>query len=1527
MISPQLKPGVSHSIVQAGTVDAPRVSTSPDLALSLDTCRELHERTQELVRLGRALTTTAIPRAAEADTDYAARLTEEATALRALAAMAPNADKPGTDILSEAKILLQRAEQDALPLTPYENQLCGEQLEKYYQSASVEYLDLHEHTSALLETLRTNRQWLNPAEFGDTLARNLAVGFSEDGKSPPASPTPKGLRELSLSLAAFSQSDTPALPDSRPGMAKAEGGSAFTPLRYDTPVQKIAVALLALPSLAGDISHQTGSNTLQTPRASQPEKTWQSLPMWKVQEEGGHRVRRALNPVAEGLARAAVPSPQAGNDIDPGSSQVAQLKASQQEMTRLAEVIPQLTDVAKRQLDNWFSNNFPNLKDQISPQALSVNTLREEIIPQGERTPGGAATRRTVTDSVPLFTLYQLAMAGEPPPTFVMSNTDIVHDTGNGTHVILPLNNSQKYAIEKLLNDTTSQTSKRHLMDAHKAFWKAPSAFSEGQPLDEWMVNAFRQQLVAETNLRISDGTLSREMHATITNLLLSVPSAAAHADQLEAPGVYSVTDVPVEGGATGVPVLGLMVVTQRNSDADRGRAVLFQHGAALKEFDNQAELAGWLKASGFVQGEARSAPDFLTHWVADVQKSQEAAITAAWGTERKEGQAIDDWVSKIDMAADVGKTLDLTPIMEEREFLRLQKRVEVWLHSNPQVTGPDRQAWWRSMQDLRTVLTEMPSRLPDPVEQATPSAINKWARADLARLIQEKYTPADPDQVFLTIQKVKVDPTKPTGGSAYASGVWTGHDPIPFPDRRSMTEWALSNLTPAERNAPLHTVEGPLSFQEICNVIEEADVGRRFPEWLRTTSQETKAQWTDLKGKQMRAEVYAAHISGDLTKDRSNTGLNLVLAVLDSPEPAGRRKVNGHEVVARQLRFGDSVLNDIVTFGVKNLGSRPSVTLYTPGAPDGKTYRDVDANHVRDLPQAITTVFSATPEMFGWLLSKLPAAEQNAQLASLAPTPENLPLIERIKKVTQAIFTSGANSRAGAITVGSHEVKGHMLKALHETRLATAISNADTLTVSNAERNSAAAQKGRIEGLGLILGMMSMAPAGGLVGRVIGRATLPVMVGGVGVGAIKDEGGSFTQWMGDFVGGLGEVLVEAGEDLIMRGVGGHRGRVRLGEGAFPRMPDPEWSQFRVTGLDPKGLRDLGNNIYQDLQGTQQYVRNGDDFHLSDVSQGQRRVYRGSPGLVRAEERVVEREGGDWKILGRERVLGGGKRLAEVGDDGPSAPKRGDNIQQIPVTRDGAKGFDSKVIDQRSDSLPNYSRADLERPEVIEKIKRDTQERLDRLYGQDKLEIVGYHLSPEKNKEGIRASGFDIDVNTGRGAGVSGVNKNGLGMYLSTRPTLDFITADGTHTIYAVVRPKEVSWIEGSSSGNSFDATSNADLPGDFIKPSGAEIKINRRGMPRVGLMEIGETKLRDVPPIEVPKPPLPTNVDDVTVGTWASNKINDPKYSNSAEKIRSETNQFARDESILALAREMSKEYPSAKVSQLRRWLTDNVK
>jgi len=928
---------------------------------------------------------------------------------------------------------------------------------------------------------------------------------------------------------------------------------------------------------------------------------------------------------------------QAASATDPSALLMHQLKASQQQMIRLNDAVPRFSKVATQHLDYWLKRAFPAL-----PGHFTVN----EILVCRLQTGDGPASQRTVVDTVALDTLFWRSVAGRINAREYfddLADINIVTNKDNATQMPVVLNTLDAKAAIKHLISTSPLVHEQLLTRALDDFWNKPPDFSPNLNINDWLTYELGTQLKAQADLHRLDGTLSLPMHKAVTDHALSGLDAASRARMPDSdrPGVYSLEVTP-KGWWASVSMPAAVALTRHDRVENPGSAVLYSPGNPLRVYEDLAALKASLTEDEDSAVDAVNltpiSEDFLARLVMDLRSVQKTAVAEAMLNGPAEGEDITAWIARVDAAADVGQRLDLAGAMDERALRLYQKKLDDWLRGNPNVTGNDRVAWWRAVQDLQFTTVDAPP-LPDPVTLATPEAIADRTRTLLADFIKDKYAPVDPDSVSLSIRKQIIDPNAPTGESPFGSGVALGKVQAMYEDRRSMTEWAMSNLTPDERNAAHATVEGPLSFAQIVEVIERANVGARLPAAVQVAARERQAEWMLLKARQMRAQAWAANISGDFTQDKDNTGLNLVLSALDSPAPEARRKVNGHEVVVRQIQWGDSVLKELLAFGVKTFASRPSLTLYTPGAPDGKMFRDIDAGSDRELEAALVKTLTASLEMTRWLIAQLPLMEQADQLSSLVPASENLTLNEKIKKVTQPTL-SWIKHRVQddfALKVASPVVKGNLLKTLHETQISHALKTVDALTVTNAERNSAAAQEGRRNGVALLTGAMAMFYAGRL-GGVFGRAILPVMAGGAAVSAIKDEGGSFSQWTSDFISGLGEVLMEAGQDLIMARAARRRGDTRPQLSPLPRMPDPELGPFLLRGFDGKGLIPEGRNLFRDANG-QGYLKLENDYCKTAVQQSQRIIY--SPNN-RTHQRTVTWKNGRWQIEAPQRLLGGG---------------------------------------------------------------------------------------------------------------------------------------------------------------------------------------------------------------------------------------------------------------------------------------------
>lgn len=1214
---------------QASLTTIQHAQAEPPFLQSLKNCRELNQLTYTLAHFAQCLRQTL---QSPKNLQLFASNREKALFENALINSAA-VEKAGSEIIQQVAALLNRPQQGGPSLTPHEEGRSDDLMKQWFARATDAYNTLHQHTEALIQGLGT-RSDSSVAQLADELSANVQAEAAQGACTLLGGEAPGTFRaRLSEVLQGpNTQARDPLKDFVLPERARAQVGR--------TPLQQLAEAFVALSQPV------TAPASPPLPRANLSQLAVLDQPNVKGDDAVLNVSARTPRAISSGAAPVQ-PNPLLA-EIEP--LRVKQFEESQLAMIDLNEHMPKPARTAELALKNWFRSRFSELSERLSPDMLEVRTWRDEVIEPYQQETGGPKTRRVGIKDVPLTVLYHQALAGNKVPGFELRNTEIVHNDGQIKTPVPQLSGDEALAaVQLMLKDTTPSSFAQNVTDDLNEFWEKTSSFSQGLPVKEWAALEFGAQLRAEADLRAHDGTLSPELHKVLTDKLLSVPAGVDRANMFEEgarPGVFALNDSWADDAASKQHILGTLVFTQHDDLNNPGRLALWQPGKALVEFDSLAALKQKLSDQGDILVTAELEPvneNFLDRRVSDIRKLQEAAARGRLAQIPKLG--VGEWLdTRGNTTTDVGLFVDLKPASAERVYLKTQNFINEWLHKNPLTTDSDRLAWLAaqraSLAAVLDTLDKQGSLPPEADSLASPEAIKAWTRKELVRVVAEKYGKTiNPDEIYLSIDQTVVEYHEPDGSSIYSTGYASAGAKKLTQDRRSLTEWAMSNMTSEQMNAKYHHIEGPLNLSEIGGAIATVNVGSRYAEWMGLTAREKQPEWMVLKEKQIRSEALAAQVSGDLGGDREQTELKMILAALDSPSPEGRRKVNGHEVVVRQLQRGDSVFKDVFVVGARQIGARPWVTVYTPGAPDGKTFRNVEILQGMRSKDVLIKALTATPEMTRWLTSLLPLKNQIALTAGLERTDENTTVPERFNKFTgNALGSTASRTRPEFIISEAPEVKENLLKTLHETQLKLGLKNADELTVSNAERDSTAAQEGRLKGLALILGAISMG-AGRKVGSLLSRTVPLLMTGGAAVTAIKDQGGSPAQWTKDFILGLKDVLSEGFEDFIVGRVNSSpKGRARTTLSSMPSMPDPIVGEFKVKRVDEKKLTRLDNGVYRDNEGLQDYIKFGSTYVKSDIQGGKRVIY--SPNN-RTYSRTIEFKDGKWTILPHQGVIGG----------------------------------------------------------------------------------------------------------------------------------------------------------------------------------------------------------------------------------------------------------------------------------------------
>jgi hypothetical protein len=203
---------------------------------------------------------------------------------------------------------------------------------------------------------------------------------------------------------------------------------------------------------------------------------------------------------------------------------------------------------------------------------------------------------------------------------------------------------------------------------------------------------------------------------------------------------------------------------------------------------------------------------------------------------------------------------------------------------------------------------------------------------------------------------------------------------------RLTLAELALKNVGVLDNDILFATKRDglplayPLDRGALRNVIRDFDAATGYATYLRdvlkntSSGQLSRALSVQLLAARMRFRMEEARLAyfratdpRSFADDHDYRGYRWVKAVLDSPAAAQREKVDGHDVVVRQLTYENEAFKDILVIGPREPDSVSSVVYFTPDAPDGIDFREFATR--RDA----LGFFMASDALRGYLLGRLP--------------------------------------------------------------------------------------------------------------------------------------------------------------------------------------------------------------------------------------------------------------------------------------------------------------------------------------------------------------------------------------------------------------------------------------------------------------------------------------------------------------------------------------------------------------------------
>lgn len=530
--------------------------------------------------------------------------------------------------------------------------------------------------------------------------------------------------------------------------------------------------------------------------------------------------------------------------------------------------------------------------------------------------------------------------------------------------------------------EAVSPDGREAFLVAVDAFWNG-STQAHGARKAAW-ADAVSRAMSDLALLGERDGTLAPEVAALARRVLADATHTDAEVRELR------VGDRPYAGALavlprnTAVPRL-LFTLDQGWEAFDDADALTVAMEARLRRLHAAGEdLPGAPAAQLFAVesgplvalGEVTAQP--MQGWLANTMARQTERLREAWAIHAAAAQDTHRdmaLVDAIDAALQPAAIIDLDGLMEAREW-RLAQAVRAARLSD--VPAAVRSDWTTAWDDYAASLAGIDSELMG--EPLTAAAFGEQTLRDALKALNVAIAPGD---ITITVDRT----TDPLAWVESLQSLFEG----PAPVRVGLVDLAWQNMSPF---APMRfsgtdasgNPVAALSDESIRRLITGSDLAGSYARYLsdhlrdaadaparRDQARTLQLAWMRLQANEARLGYFDGPTRRPgLRTDHAQRGYEWIRAVLDSPTASGRRKVEGHDIVVRQLTYRGVALNGILEIGTRSTDSVPTIILYTPGAPDGIAFREFD-----DRAQAAREVLYH-PAFREYLLDRLPIAFAN---------------------------------------------------------------------------------------------------------------------------------------------------------------------------------------------------------------------------------------------------------------------------------------------------------------------------------------------------------------------------------------------------------------------------------------------------------------------------------------------------------------------------------------------------------------------
>lgn len=538
------------------------------------------------------------------------------------------------------------------------------------------------------------------------------------------------------------------------------------------------------------------------------------------------------------------------------------------------------------------------------------------------------------------------------------------------------------------LPDGTSaleSTDRQATLDRIDAFWSA-SADEASLPRRIAFADRIAWVMRDLATLRLDDGTLSAED--------ASLARRAAASRGVTSPEGIRLSELLVGDGA----YAGALVVSD---DIAHGSVLLFTPGDGWESFPDEDAMTTTvtqrirqvLTRSADIDGVTRDA--FTPHLdavlvrtrpiqgeafdalVERIVENQKGKLREAW-VDRHATAANDQgdqaFVDQVDNALHLDAALDVDGILAKRDALLITEVARARLADVPDEVRRD----WLAAHEATLETLQQAAEDADRHQVRDVDDLPTFARARLGEQLTRLGVAAAPEEIVIVLDR-SLDPVARVES---IKTLFEGSDPV----RIRLVDLAYQNMSPFDF-ARFRAEDGQgqsipqLTDSAIRRIVRTTNLGEAYTGLIDTSFRSgemapiRRALSTGVQRSHMRLQANEARLSyyipsrsPSLYFDQNQRGFRWIEAVLDSPAAEGRAKVEGHDVVVRHITYRDVALKDVLEIGVRSTGGTSSIVLYTPGAPDGVTFREFE-----DRQQAGRR-FLYHPAFREYLLDRLPA-------------------------------------------------------------------------------------------------------------------------------------------------------------------------------------------------------------------------------------------------------------------------------------------------------------------------------------------------------------------------------------------------------------------------------------------------------------------------------------------------------------------------------------------------------------------------